>query len=125
VVQALRGEKLTVYGEGSQTRCFCYVDDMINGLVASMRYEGPDAAEPINIGNSHEQSMMELIDCLSEILGRPLEVRHLPLPKDDPVRRRPDCTRAQERLAWEPTVSFKDGLTRTVEYFRRALEVAS
>jgi len=119
IVQALRGEKLTVYGDGSQTRCFCYVDDMIDAMTALMSYEGPDACEPVNAGSEDERSMNAIVECLCEILGRKLPVEHLPLPHDDPTRRRPDCTRARERLNWRPRVSLPDGLRKTVTYFRQ------
>lgn len=119
IVQALRGEKLTVYGDGSQTRCFCYVEDMIEAMVALMNYKGPDASEPINAGSEDERSMNAIVEALSEILGRELPVNHLPLPSDDPARRRPDCTRARQRLNWRPCVSLPDGLRKTVDYFRQ------
>lgn len=122
VVQALRGEKLTIYGDGKQTRCFCFVDDLIEGLTALMRYEGPGASEPINIGSADEQSMNDVVACLGDIMGRRLDVQRRPLPENDPVRRRPDTTRAKERLGWQPRVSLEDGLRRTVEYFRTAIE---
>jgi UDP-glucuronate decarboxylase len=118
IVQALTGEALTVYGDGHQTRCFCYVDDMIEGIVAAMKYEGENAHEPINLGSTDERSMNELVACLAEILGVQLEIKREPLPKDDPVRRKPDTTRAKERLAWEPAVPLLEGLRRTVDYFR-------
>ena len=120
IVQALRGEKLTMYGDGSQTRSFCYVDDMIDALVALMSYVGPDASEPINAGSEDERSMNAIVECLGEILGRKLAVDHLPLPNDDPARRRPDCTRARQRLNWRPRTSLPDGLRKTVDYFRQA-----
>jgi len=119
IVQALRGEKLTIYGDGTQTRCFCYVDDMIDAMVALMSYDRPDASEPVNVGSEDERSMNAIVDCLGEILGRKLPVDHLPLPNDDPTRRRPDCTRARDRLHWRPRVSLADGLRKTVEYFRQ------
>lgn len=119
IVQALRGEKLTVYGDGSQTRSFCYVDDMVEGIMALMNYEGEEADQPINIGNSDERSMMEVVDCLGEIMGLKLEVDFHPLPNDDPIRRKPDCTRANQRLAWEPHVPLRDGLVKTVAYFKQ------
>ncbi|MEK7755966.1 MAG: GDP-mannose 4,6-dehydratase, partial [Planctomycetota bacterium] len=113
-------EKLTIYGDGSQTRCFCYVDDMIDAMVALMSYDGPDASEPVNVGSEDERSMSAVVDCLGEILGCKLPVEHLPLPHDDPTRRRPDCTRARQRLHWRPRVSLPDGLRKAVEYFREA-----
>jgi len=121
IVQALKGEELTIYGDGSQTRCFCYVDDLIRGMVSLMKYEGEGAAEPVNIGSSDERSMNDVVECLGEIVGKKLKVKHLPLPQNDPVRRRPDTTRAKERFGWEPTVSFRDGLTKTVDYFRTVI----
>ena len=121
IVQALRGQKLTIYGDGDQTRCFCYVDDLVEGIIALMKYEGEGAAEPVNVGSSDERSMNDLVECLGEVMGRKLEAEYLPLPGDDPVRRRPDPTRARERLGWEPRVSLNDGLSRTVEYFRGQL----
>jgi len=122
IVQALRGQKLTVYGEGTQTRCFCYVDDMIEGLVALMQYEGEDADQPVNLGSGDEQSMNDIVGCLGEIFGRKLDVERHPLPENDPVRRRPDASRARQRLGWQPRVSLLDGLRRTVEYFRTAID---
>lgn len=121
IVQALRGEKLTMYGDGTQTRCFCYVDDMIEGIVAFMHYDGEDAAGPVNIGSADERSMNDIVDCLGEILGVKLEVERRPLPEDDPLRRRPDITRAQQRLGWQPSLSLLEGLRRTVDYFREVI----
>ncbi len=121
IVQSLQGEKLTIYGDGTQTRCFCYVDDMIEALIALMQYAGDDAAEPVNIGSTDEQSMNAIVNCLGDILHHKLDVEHHPLPENDPVRRRPDITRAGERLGWKPRVSLPGGLRRTVDYFREVL----
>lgn len=121
IVQALKHEPITLYGDGTQTRSFCYVDDQIGGLLALMHYDKPDAHEPVNIGGSEELSMLRLVEVLSEILGRPSSTVHRPLPKDDPVRRRADTTRARERLGWQPTIGLKEGLTKTVAYFRETL----
>ena len=121
IVQALQGDKLTVYGAGKQTRCFCYVDDMIEGIVSLMRYESEGAVEPVNIGSADERSMNDIVDCLGEILGHNLGVERRPLPENDPIRRRPDTTRAIERLGWRPRVDLPDGLRQTVEYFRHVL----
>jgi len=118
VVQALGGAKLTVYGDGSQTRSFCFVDDMIDAFVRLMNYESDDAHEPINVGSGDERSMNDVVSCLAEIVGKKLEVERRPLPSDDPVRRKPDTTRAESRLEWSPRVSFVDGLTKTVAYFK-------
>lgn len=122
IVQALRGETLTVYGDGTQTRCFCYVDDLIEGIVRLMNYSGSDAFEPVNIGNTDEKSMTELVGALGEVVGRKLKVEHRPLPGDDPVRRRPDTTRAKDRLGWQPKVSLHEGLKKTVDYFREIVK---
>jgi UDP-glucuronate decarboxylase len=121
VVQALRGEPLTIYGDGSQTRCFCYVDDLIEGMVRLMRYEGENAWEPVNVGGTEECSMKALVETLGAVIGRRLPVEHRPLPGDDPVRRRPDATRARERLGWKPDIALAEGLRRTVDYFRDAI----
>jgi len=120
IVQGLKGEKLTVYGDGSQTRCFCYVDDLIDGMVRLMKYEGPDAHEPVNVGSIDEISMHDLVTNIGLVLGRKLDVVKHPLPQNDPVRRRPDITRAKQRLGWSPKTSLQDGLKKTVEYFREA-----
>ncbi|MGB2986826.1 MAG: GDP-mannose 4,6-dehydratase, partial [Phycisphaerae bacterium] len=118
IVQALRGEKLTVYGDGNQTRCFCYVDDMVEGMVGLMQYEGEGADEPVNVGSDNERSMNDIVSGLGEILGKKLEVEHHPLPENDPIRRRPDITRARARLGWQPRMTLLDGLRRAVDYFR-------
>lgn len=122
IVQALRGEPLTIYGDGSQTRSFCYVDDLLDGMLALMKYEGQDAHLPVNIGSPHETTIAELVDRIGTILGRRLEVVQRPLPADDPVRRQPDITRAKARLGWSPKVPLEDGLKKTVEYFRSVLD---
>jgi UDP-glucuronate decarboxylase len=124
VTQALRGEPLTVFGDGSQTRSFCYVDDMVEGLIALMN-SAPEVTGPINIGNPGEFTMLELAEKVLAMTGSQATVEHRPLPSDDPVRRRPDITRARELLGWEPTVQLDEGLKYTVEYFRRELSGAS
>ena len=121
IVQALRGERLTIYGDGTQTRCFCYVDDLIDGMIRLMRYEADDAWEPVNIGGGDERSMNDIVACLGEILGKKLNVERLPLPENDPVRRKPDTTRAKQRLGWAPKTPLLDGLRKTVEYFRETI----
>ena len=115
IVQALRGEPLTIYGDGSQSRSFCFVEDEIRGLIALL---DSDETEPVNIGNPHEFTVGELAELVLEITdsGSPVELH--PLPVDDPVQRQPDITRARELLGWEPHVSLPDGLRRTVEHFR-------
>jgi len=122
IVQALRGEPLTVYGEGSQTRSFLYVEDLIDGMVKLMAREGPDAHEPVNVGSPHEITMLELVTTLGKIIGSDLKIVHRPLPADDPVRRCAVTERARERLGWQPKTSLEEGLTRTVAYFREILD---
>jgi UDP-glucuronate decarboxylase len=120
IVQALAGEPLTVFGDGAQTRSFCYVDDLVDGLVALMN--SPAAVTgPVNLGNPGEFTMLELAKQVMELTGSTSTVEHRPLPPDDPTRRRPDISRAKELLGWEPTVSLREGLARTVEYFRGVL----
>lgn len=124
IIQGLRGEPLTLYGDGRQTRCFCYVSDMIEGFVRLMNYEATNAHEPINVGSTDEISMLQLVETLETILGKPLQRCFKTLPGDDPSKRRPDISRARERLGWSPTVSLKEGMARTVESFRRQLAEA-
>src|SRR5690606_16213078 len=115
IVQALRGDPLTVYGDGSQTRSFCYVEDEVEGLYRLfMRGD----AEPTNIGNPHEFTVRELADLVLEITGSSSRIEELPLPEDDPKVRKPDITRAREVLEWEPAVDLREGLKRTIGYFR-------
>ena len=120
VVQALRDEPLTVYGDGSQTRSFCYVDDLVDGLIALMNSPA-SVIGPVNLGNPGEFTMIELAKKVLACSGSSSPVDHRPLPADDPVRRRPDITLARELLGWEPTVQLDEGLERTVEYFRQTL----
>ena len=118
IVQALEGESITIYGDGSQTRSFCYVDDLIEGLIRLMRTE-PAVTGPINLGNgSRETTIRELAECVLEVTGSSSELVFEDLPVDDPSRRRPDTTRAYEMLQWEPLVDLRQGLSRTVEHFR-------
>ena len=120
VVSALKGESLTVYGDGSQTRSFCYVSDLIEGLLALMN-SSPDVTGPINLGNPGEFTIAELADLVIEMTDTSAGVTYLPLPTDDPTRRQPDITRANEQLQWSPTVSLREGLMPTIEYFRAAV----
>jgi dTDP-glucose 4,6-dehydratase len=119
--QALRGEPLTVYGDGSQTRSFCYVADLVEGLV---RLGSSEEHEPVNLGNPVELTILEFADRIRRLLGSNLEVVFRPLPEDDPRKRRPDISKAKRILAWEPKVSLEDGLRLTVEYFRSAQAVS-
>jgi dTDP-glucose 4,6-dehydratase len=115
LVQALAGKPLTVYGDGKQTRSFCYVDDQIRGFLALLDSEHTG---PINIGNPAEFTMLELADVVREVTGSDSELVHEPLPVDDPTQRRPDITLARELLGWDPRVELRDGLSRTAAYFR-------
>jgi len=121
VVQALRGESLTIYGGGRQTRSFCYVDDLVEGLIRLMAYEGRDAHEPVNLGNPGEFTIRELAEEVCRLTGRRTRIVRRPLPEDDPTQRQPDITRARERLGWEPTVPLRAGLKRTIAYFQERL----
>jgi UDP-glucuronate decarboxylase len=124
IVQALMGQPLTVFGDGAQTRSFCYVDDLVTGLIALM--ETPDdVTGPINLGNPGEFTMLELAGKVLAMVGSNSPVEHRPLPSDDPIRRRPNIDLARERLGWSPTVSLDDGLKRTVEYFRELVAAAA
>lgn len=117
IVHALANKPLTVYGEGDQTRSFCYVDDLIDGLVAMMA-SPDDLTGPINLGNPGEFTIAELADKVIQMTGTSAGIEHLPLPQDDPIRRQPNIDRAKNDLGWEPTVALDDGLQRTIEYFR-------
>jgi UDP-glucuronate decarboxylase len=119
IVQALKGENLTVYGDGSQTRSFCYVDDLIEGFVRLMNQE--KTVGPVNIGNPGEFTMLELAELVLKKVGGKSKITNLPLPADDPKQRRPDITLAKEVLGWEPKVPLEEGLNRTIEYFRQAI----
>ncbi len=120
VVSALNNQPLTVYGEGQQTRSFCYIDDLIEGLI-SMMATGDDVTGPINLGNPGEFTIAQLAELVIEQTGTTGGVSYFPLPQDDPVRRQPDITRAKATLGWEPTVPLAEGLTRTIEFFRSTL----
>ena len=117
IVQALRGEPITIYGDGSQTRAFCFVDDLVDGMVRLMN-TGHDVTGPINVGNPGEFTMLELAQTVLEITGSSSGIEHRPLPQDDPKQRQPDITLARRELGWEPTVELRRGLTQTVDYFR-------
>ena len=120
IVQALRGEDLTIYGDGTQTRSFCYVDDLVDGLLRMM--DAPDGTTgPINLGNPHDFTMLELAEMTLRLTGSRSRLVRRPLPQDDPKQRQPDITRAKATLAWQPKVELEEGLGRTVDYFRRLL----
>ena len=118
--QALRGEPITVFGDGSQTRSFCYVDDLIEGFLRLMEAED-DIAEPINLGNPGEFTILELAERVIEMTGSRSKIVHHPLPADDPRQRRPDISRARDVLGWEPTVPLSEGLDSTIRHFRELL----
>ena len=117
IVHALANKPLTVYGEGDQTRSFCYVDDLIAGLIAMMA-SPDDSTGPINLGNPVEFTIAELADKVIQMTGTSAGIEHLPLPQDDPIRRQPNIERAKKELGWEPTVALDEGLKRTIDYFR-------
>jgi len=120
IVQALRGEPITIYGDGTQTRSFCYVDDLVSGLVALMDNTSSETG-PVNLGNPGEFTMSELATLVLEMTGSKSSLEHRDLPQDDPKQRQPDISKAKEVLNWEPAVALKDGLARTIEYFDRQL----
>ncbi len=120
VVQALTNAPLTVYGDGMQTRCFCYVDDLIEALVRFMS-SSDDLTGPINLGNPNEMTVLQVAHTIIELTGSRSGLVHKPLPLDDPRRRCPDITLAQERLHWEPRVSLREGLSKTIAYFEKLL----
>ncbi|MBX3266461.1 MAG: SDR family oxidoreductase [Acidobacteria bacterium] len=121
VVQALRGEPLTIYGDGSQTRSFCYASDLVDGIIRLMNTEAEGIHLPVNIGNPGEFTMNELADEVGKATGKQIEIKHLPLPQDDPKQRKPNIERAQKLLGWEPKVPLAEGLKKTVEYFRASI----
>jgi dTDP-glucose 4,6-dehydratase len=113
--QALRGEPITIFGDGSQTRSFCYVSDLVDGLYRLLLSEEP---MPVNVGNPREMTIQEFADLITEMTGNTAGVVYHALPEDDPKQRRPDITKARALLGWEPVVSLEEGLRHTVEYFR-------
>lgn len=121
IVQALKGEDITLYGDGSQTRSFCYVDDLVRGLMALM--ESPEGTTgPINLGNPGEFTIKQLAEQVIELTGSSSKLTHMPLPQDDPRKRKPDITRAHEQLGWQPEIALRDGLTKTIAYFDALLK---
>ena len=119
IVQALKGEDITLFGDGSQTRSFCYVDDLIEGMVRLMNRE--DITGPVNIGNPGEFTIRELAEKVINITGSSSRLVYRPLPSDDPRQRQPDISLAREQLQWEPEVKLEEGLSRTIDYFRKYL----
>ena len=119
IVQALRGDPITIYGDGSQTRSFCFVKDEVEGIY---RLFNSDRVEPVNIGNPHEFTIRELADVILEETGSDSRIESLPLPEDDPKVRKPDITVARDVLGWEPQVGLREGIRLTLPYFRGELE---
>jgi nucleoside-diphosphate-sugar epimerase len=118
ISQALAGQPLTVYGDGSQTRSFCYVADMVEGILALLY---SDVTEPVNIGMPEEMTVLEMAEMIRDAVDGGLEIAYRPLPVDDPRRRRPDIARAVELLGWRPRVPVSEGLPKTIEWFRRKI----
>ena len=118
IMQALKGEPITIYGDGSQTRSFCYVDDLIRGLMALME-TGPETTGPINIGNPNEFTVLELAEKVIELTRSGSRIIQEPLPQDDPKQRQPDISKARNVLGWQPSIELGEGLEKTIDYFRR------
>jgi dTDP-glucose 4,6-dehydratase len=118
MAQAIRGEPITVYGDGSQTRSLCYVSDLVRGVIAALE-RGNEL--PVNLGNPHEVTVLELATTITRLAGSKSQIEHRDLPVDDPRQRRPDITRARELLGWQPEVGLEDGLSKTLEYFRSVI----
>ena len=123
ITQALRGKPLTIYGDGSHTRSFCYVSDMVKGMIAMMEQE--EFIGPVNLGNPQEISIAELAESIIKTTGSTAGMAYKPLPPDDPVRRCPDIALARAQLNWQPEIDFKTGLSQTIEYFQNKLEAMS
>jgi dTDP-glucose 4,6-dehydratase len=119
ISQALRGEPLSIFGEGTQTRSFCYVSDLVSGFLLLMESE---LAQPCNIGNPSERDMLQLAEHINKVTGNTAGLIYKPLPKDDPTRRKPDITRAQTELGWAPEVQFEEGMERTIAWFKTVVE---
>ena len=122
IVQALKGQPLTVYGDGSQTRSFCYVSDLVEGM---MRMMNGDYIGPVNLGNPDEYTILELAQAVQQMVNPDVAIEFKPLPQDDPRRRKPDITRAKTHLDWQPTVPLQDGLKRTIADFRERIEASA
>lgn len=121
ISQAIQGNDLTVYGDGNQTRSFCYVDDLISGMISMMNHTG-DFTGPVNLGNPVEVTVIELANKITQLTGSSSKIKFLPIQQDDPSRRRPDISLANEMLGWMPTVSLNEGLQKTIEYFKKVSE---
>lgn len=122
IIQALKGEPITVYGKGEQTRSFCYVDDLVEGLIRLMHNTEDDFCGPMNLGNPGEFTIMELAETVVEMTGSKSKIELRPLPTDDPMQRKPDISLAKRTIDWEPAVPLHEGLKPTIEYFKKMLE---
>ncbi len=118
IIQALKNEDITIYGNGSQTRSFCYIDDLIDGLVRMMN---SDCIGPVNLGNPSERTILNLAELIIKLTGSKSKIIHMPLPADDPVKRQPDITTAESVLNWKPKVGIEEGLMKTIQYFKELL----
>ena len=121
IVQALQGQPITIYGDGSQTRSFCYVEDEVRGFLALLDSDG--IHDPVNIGNPNEFTILELAKVVLEVVNSASELVYEPLPEDDPTQRKPDITRARELLGWEPVVQLREGVERTAAFFARQINL--
>jgi UDP-glucuronate decarboxylase len=121
IVQALQNADITIYGEGDQTRSFCYIDDLVDGLIRLMESTEDDVIGPINLGNPGEFTIRQLAEMVVDLAGSSSKIVHRPLPSDDPKQRRPDISTAQELLGWRPTIALDDGLNKTIAYFEKLL----
>lgn len=120
ITQALKGEKITVYGDGTQTRSFCYIDDLVEGIYRLSIKDNLDG-EVVNLGNPEEYRIIDLAKLIIDLVGKDLEITYKKLPKDDPKRRRPDITKAKKLIGWEPKTPLKIGLKKTIKYFKKIL----
>lgn len=121
IIQALKNENITIYGDGSQTRSFCYVDDLIEGMIKMMN-SGDEVIGPVNMGNPNEFTIMQLADLVIKLTNSKSKIVKLPLPQDDPMQRQPDITLARKVLNWEPSIQLEDGLIKTINYFKEKLQ---
>jgi UDP-glucuronate decarboxylase len=122
IVQALHNQPISIFGDGSQTRSFCYVDDLLDGLVRLMDETEPEFTGPVNLGNPNEMTILSLAELVLELTGSSSKIEYQPIPADDPVQRQPDIGLAKKALDWEPRTSLEDGLARTIEYFEDLLK---
>ena len=121
IVQAIKGENITIYGDGKQTRSFCYVDELVDGLIKLMDH--PNFTGPVNIGNPGEFTILELAETILKKTGSTSKISMHPLPGDDPLQRQPDISVAKEQLGWEPRIALNDGLDKTIAYFRKRINI--